>query len=138
MLFLSSIENHLLKVTEIALQNTNVEMAPKNVNVFQFRKWNLFLRFLSEIRTLPIDPVFSSWAHVIKKAPVINCSRNSESLKRIYFFFEIRKFFKKFSGFLMFTCAHYSFPIFDWLCLKMPFFNYYFFALNDFGSCYIG
>ena len=80
MLFLSSIEIHLLKVT------------------------------------LPIDPVFSSWVLVIKKAPIKNCSRNSKSLKCICFSFEIRKlsfFFSRKSVFFMFICVHYSFPIFE-------------------------
>ena len=51
----------------------------------------------SRIKILPIDPLFSSWVNVIKKAPIINRSRNSNSLKGISFFFEIRKlrFFKK-------------------------------------------
>ena len=46
----------------------------------------------SGIKTLPIDPVFSGWVIVIKKAPVIYRSRNSKSLKGIFFFFEIRYF----------------------------------------------
>ena len=40
--------------------------------------------------SIDINPVFSSWVHVIKKAPVINCSRNSK-LKGHLLFFEIRK-----------------------------------------------
>ena len=43
----------------------------------------------SGIKTLPIDRVFSSWIHVIKKAPIIICSRNSKSLTGIYFFFQV-------------------------------------------------
>ena len=42
--------------------NANVEIArKKNVRDFKFRKWNLVFRFLSGIKFLPIDPVFSSW-----------------------------------------------------------------------------
>ena len=47
------------------------------------------LRFPNGIKILPIGPVFSSGVHVIKKVPIINCSRSSKSLKGIYFFFEI-------------------------------------------------
>ena len=65
--------------------------------------------FLSSIEVdwpnnfLPIDSVFSSWVHVIKKAQIINSSRNSKSLKGIYFFFEVRKlrFFQESQFFLI-------------------------------------
>ena len=53
------------------------------------------------MKTLPIDPVFSNWVHFIEKAPIINCSSNSKSLKGIYFFFEIRnlRFFQESQSF---------------------------------------
>ena len=64
------------------------------------------LRFPSAIKTLRNDQVFSSWVYVIKKAPIINCSRSSMSLKGIFFSFEIRnlRFFKKVTVFFMFLC----------------------------------
>ena len=67
---------------------------------------------------LPVDPVFSSWVNVIKKAPVINLSRNSKSLKGIHFFFETGKliFLKSNSVFFLFTCVYYSFLIVSWRC----------------------
>ena len=62
--------------------------------------------------------MFSSWVHVIEKAPIINCSLNSKSLKGMYFFLRNSKveIFQESQCFFMFTCVHYSFPIFDWLC----------------------
>ena len=44
------------------------------------------------------------------------------------FLFEIRKlrFYQKYQSFSMFSCVHYSFPIFDWLCLN--------FQLDDFTN----
>ena len=47
-------------------------------------------RFPSEQNNLPIDPVFSNWVDFIEKVLIINCSRNSKSLKS-NFFFETRK-----------------------------------------------
>ena len=40
----------------------------------------------ARIKTFPIYPVFSCWVHIIKKAPIINRSGNSKSLKSIYLF----------------------------------------------------
>ena len=37
------------------------------------------------IKILPVDPGFSNWESVIKKAPIINCFKNSKSLKGIFF-----------------------------------------------------
>ena len=43
-----------------------------------------FLITLTQLeKTLPIDPVFSSWVNVIKKVSIIKCSRNFKSLKGI-------------------------------------------------------
>ena len=96
-----------------------MEIAQKRER-FLVSKVEFFLRFPSEIKTLPIDPVFSIWVHVINKAPNIIVQKIRRASKHLFFFFEIWKFFfKKVSGFLMFTCVHYSFPIFDWLCLKI-------------------
>ena len=47
------------------------------------------------IKNLTIDPVFSSCVDLVKKAPIINFSRISKSLKGIYFFFEVRNFSTK-------------------------------------------
>ena len=49
------------------------------------------------------------------KVPVINGSRNSNGLKDICFFHVRKLDFVSQVIFLMFTCVHYSFPIFDWL-----------------------
>ena len=38
------------------------------------------------MKILPVDPVFSSWVTVIKKAQILNCSRGSKSLKGTYSF----------------------------------------------------
>ena len=57
--FLSSIEIHLLKFTQ---------------------------KIFSGMKILPVNLVFSSWVNAIKKVPIINRSRNSKSLKGIYFF----------------------------------------------------
>ena len=55
---------------------------------FQFRKWNLIIRFASEIK---VDPVFSNWAYFNKKVSFINFSSNSNSLKAIHFFLQNSK-----------------------------------------------
>ena len=44
------------------------------------------MRFLSEIKVLRIDPVFSNWVNFNKNVSIINCSTNSKSCKAIYFF----------------------------------------------------
>ena len=49
----------------------------KNVIDFLFRKWNLIIRFPSELQYLRIDPVFSNWVNFMKKLSIINYSRNS-------------------------------------------------------------
>ena len=69
--FLSSIEFHLLKVTFICGNGA------KKRERFLVSK----MEFISTIsqrnkNTLPIYSVFSGWVHDIKKAPIINCSRN--------------------------------------------------------------
>ena len=51
-----------------------------------------------------------------KKAPIIICSRNSKTLKGIYFFSLKFESFQECHCFFMVTCVLYSFPIFDWLC----------------------
>ena len=62
----------------------------------------LYLAMLYLNKMLPVDPVFSSWVYVIKKAPIINLSGNSKSLKDYFFFCEIRKlrFFQQSQYFL--------------------------------------
>ena len=65
--------------------------APKNVIDYQFRKWNLIIRFRSKIKVLPLDSVFSNWVNFNEKRSIIYCSTNSKSFKAIYFFFEIQK-----------------------------------------------
>ena len=39
-----------------------------------FPKLNLINRFPSEIKVVPIGPVFSNWVNFNKKPPMINCS----------------------------------------------------------------
>ena len=58
---------------------------------FLFRKRKLIIRFSSEIKVLPIDPVFSIWVNFNKKVSIINCSTNSKSFRPSVFFFEIQK-----------------------------------------------
>ena len=89
-------EKHFARVCTLTLKgtlhfNTNLKVARNIVNDFYFRKWALFLRYPSGIKTLPFDPIFLSWVHVIKVVPIIKYSKNSKSLKVIYFFIEIRK-----------------------------------------------
>ena len=68
----------------------------KNVIVFCFRKRNLFIKFPCEAKILPFDLVFSNCVVFIKKAPLINCLRSSNT-SRVQTFFSTSKvkFFKK-------------------------------------------
>ena len=60
--FLSSIEIHLLKVTyKIFSKYKRSNCTKKRESGFYF------FRFPSGLKTSPIDPVFPSWVHVIKK-----------------------------------------------------------------------
>ena len=71
------------------------------------------MRFSNEITILPIDPVFSNWAHFIKKAPMIslNFSVSFFSVSQVIslfqmcfcwlFLFEFR-FFKKLENLVLF------------------------------------
>ena len=45
------------------------------------------IRFLSEIKTLPIDPVFSNWVIFLSKSVIRNCPRSLKSFKAICFLF---------------------------------------------------
>ena len=51
-----------------------------------FGKWKLMIRVNSEIKVLPIDPVFSNWVNFNKKLSIINCSKKSKSFEAIRFF----------------------------------------------------
>ena len=77
--FLSSIEIHLLKVTQIALPKYERANGAKKRERFLVLKVEFNFQISGEIKTLPIDPVFSSWVKVIKKALIINRSRNAKS-----------------------------------------------------------
>ena len=57
----------------------------------------------SEIKVLPIDPVFSNWVN-FNKVSIINCSTNPKSFKAIYFFPRNSKDF-----FFQFLYVHYFF-----------------------------
>ena len=48
------------------------------------------ITFHSEIKVLPIDPVFSNWVNFHKKVSIINISTNSKSVWQ-FIFFEIQK-----------------------------------------------
>ena len=79
--------------------------APKNVIDYQFRKWNLIIRFRSKIKVLPLDSVFSNWVNFNEKRSIVYCSTNSKSFKAIYFFFrnsEVEDFKKQ-------VCVYFSF-----------------------------
>ena len=70
----------------------------------------IFLIF-SWIKTLPVDPVFSSLVIVIKKAPITNRLKIQRACRASIFLFETRKlkFFQQSRVFfLMFTCVQYS------------------------------
>ena len=66
-------EIHLLNVTYLTLTNTNVEVARKVE--FLISKWEFNSYITSGIKILSVDPVFSRWVHVIKKAPIRTCYR---------------------------------------------------------------
>ena len=84
-LYLSSIEITLLNLMLIAFSKYVRGNSPKKRERILVTQVAFILKVSQRKKTLPIDPVFSSWVHVIKKAPIINCSRNSKSLKGIYF-----------------------------------------------------
>ena len=76
----------LLKGRQNPLSNSKNVKVTKDVIDFKFRKWKLIIRYPSEIKVSPIDPVFSNWVNVNIKVSIINCSTNSKSFKAIYFF----------------------------------------------------
>ena len=41
------------------------------------------------MKSLAIDPVFSSWVNVIRKAPILNCSNNCDFLNNFSVFFSV-------------------------------------------------
>ena len=55
----------LLKKRQIQLLKRKCKVHKKRDKV---RKWILIIRFLSEIKNLPIDLVFSNWINFIKKS----------------------------------------------------------------------
>ena len=87
--FLSSIEIHLLKVTQIALSKYERGNGAKKSELFLVSKVEFNFYISSGIKTLPFDPAFSSWVYVIRKAPIINRSRTQRALRLSIFFFEI-------------------------------------------------
>ena len=50
------------------------------------KKRKLIIRYPSEIKILPIDPILSNWVNFNNKMSLINCSSNSKSFKAIYLF----------------------------------------------------
>ena len=95
--------------------NSKSVKVTKNGIDFSFRKWKLIIRFPSEIKVLPIDPVFSNWVNFIKMS-MTNCSTNSKSFQAVYFFRNSIVFEKKTSQFFFSFLAFFTLPIFDWLC----------------------
>ena len=89
-LVIYAIEIHLMKFTKIAISKSELVNDAKNMKISSFESGTYFSDFQRN-KNLTNDPVFSSRNHVIRKVPIINFSRNSKSLKEIYFFFDIRK-----------------------------------------------
>ena len=57
----------------------------KSVKVTKiFQKWKIIIRFPSEIKVLPFDPVFSNWVDFNKKVSIIDWSTNSKSHLNFY------------------------------------------------------
>ena len=81
------------------LSNSKSVKITKNVIDFQFRKKKYFNFHISQWnKKLLIDPVFSNKIILlIKKVPILNLSRSSNSFKGIYFFLRNSKaeFFKE-------------------------------------------
>ena len=48
----------------------------KTRTISRFETGFYFFLDFQRNETLPIDPVFSSWVNLIKKPPILNCSRN--------------------------------------------------------------
>ena len=75
--FLSSIEIHLLKLTLIALSKYERGNGAKKRECFLVLKVEFNFKISSGTKTLPFDPVFSSWVNVIKNVPIKNFFRKS-------------------------------------------------------------
>ena len=78
------------KANSIEQQNYKDHKKRDRLPIFKM-EIKLIIRFPSEIKVLPIYPVFSNWVSFNKKVSAINCSTNSKSFISIYFFFEIQK-----------------------------------------------
>ena len=65
--------------------NTNLKMARK-IERFLVSKVDFVFKISQRNNNLPIDPILLSCVHVIKEVPIIKFSRNSKSLKVIYFY----------------------------------------------------
>ena len=78
------------------------------------------IRIFSGIKTLPNDLLFSNWVSFIKKRLGINSSRNSNKFEAVYFFFEIRGFFKKrqfFFAFIFVFQLSFGYVLYSCKCL---------------------
>ena len=82
-----------------------------------------YYKFHSEIKVLPIDPVFSNWVDFNTKSPYHPYHKTYhhklfykfKELFGHFFFFEIQQL-KALEKPSQFPCVHYSFPIVSWLC----------------------
>ena len=83
--FSSSVHFFLLEGRQNSLLSSESVKVAKQMIVIWFRKWLQIIRFPSEIKNLPIEPVISNWFKFIKKAPIINDSRISKSFKSFFF-----------------------------------------------------
>ena len=73
----------LLKGRQTPLSNSKIVKVTKSVIYFQVWKWKLIIIYPSEIKVLPIDPVFSNWVNFYKKVSIINCYTASKSFTAI-------------------------------------------------------
>ena len=74
--------------------------------------------YLSGIKNLPFDPVFSKQVNLIKKVSIIICYRNSLNCKFFFCKIESFKFFKNEVIVFCFLVFDHSFPIARWfVCL---------------------
>ena len=63
------------------------------------------------MKILPFDPVFSNWVNFIKKVNHKLFSKAKQFEDHIFFYCEIRKFFRNFLIFFLFLCVSWLFSI---------------------------
>ena len=98
---MSSVEVHLLKVTLVSALQIRRWKWRKKREQFRVSEVEFNFEISSGIKTLPIDPVFSSWFKLIKKSANHKMLKKLTELKGAFiFFFEIREIFSTKSVFL--------------------------------------